>query len=119
MLLWQQVAVAAYACAVAPAPADAAAVMAQAHSMAAMGHGCAQMPATQVDPLCHQHCQPDRVTQVDARTASVPVNALAVLPPTLSFATVAALPSERTLARRDHWRAPPPIPRLLYCSLLI
>lgn len=121
LLLWQQVAVAAYACATAPASTGAAvaAVAVHSSSMAAMGHGCAEMPAAPVDPLCRQHCQPDHATQVDVRTASVPFNALAALPPeSLSVAAV-ALPSERALARRDRSRAPPPIPRLLFCSLLI
>ncbi len=119
MLLWQQVAVAAYVCAVAPAPAGAVATMVQAHSTAAMGHHCAQMPASQGDALCHQHCQPDHATQVGAYTASVPVNALAALPPTPSFATMVALPSNRFHARHDPWRERPPLPRLLFCSLLI
>ncbi len=119
MLLWQQVAVAAYACDTAPASSGAVVALAHSSSMAMMGDDCAEMPAAPVDPLCHQHCQPDHATQVDARTAPVPFNALAALPSTLSFVAVAALPSERTLARRDHWRASPPIPWLLFCSLLI
>lgn len=121
LLLWQQVAVAAYACVTAPASAGAVAVAVAVHSssMAAMGDGCAEMPAAPVDPLCHQHCQPDHATQVDARSASVPANALAALPPQLLSMVAMALPSERTLARRDRLQAPPPIPRLLFCSLLI
>ncbi|MGB3269286.1 MAG: hypothetical protein WBA65_04965 [Rhodanobacter sp.] len=121
LLLWQQVAVAAYACVSAPASAGAAAVAVAVHatSMAAMGDSCADMLPAPVDPLCQQHCQPDHATQVDARSASVPASTLAALPPeSLSVAAV-ALPSQRTLARRDHLHAPPPIPRLLFCSLLI
>ena len=119
LLLWQQVAVAAYACATTPASAGAAAVAVHSSSMAAMGDGCAEMPAAPVDPLCRQHCQPDHATQVDVRTASVPFNALAALSPESLSVAVVALPSERALARRDRSRAPPPIPRLLFCSLLI
>jgi hypothetical protein len=119
MLLWQQVAVAAYACATAPASTGAVATVVHSSSMAAMGDGCADVQAVPVDPLCQQHCQPDHATQVDARTASVPFNALAALPPELLSVTAMTLPSGRTLARRDRLRAPPPTPRLLFCSLLI
>lgn len=119
MLLWQQVAVAAYACTTVPAPPVAVATQADASSMAAMGDGCAEMPAAPVDPLCQQHCQPEHATQVDARTASVPFSALTALPPMSLSAAAVVLPSDRILLRRDRLRAPPPIPRLLFCSLLI
>lgn len=121
MLLWQQVAVAAYACVTVPASVGAAAMAVAVHatSMAAMGDGCAEMPAPPVDPLCRQHCQPDQVTQVDARTASVPASMLAALPPELPSVAAVTLPSHRALVRRDQLQAPPPIPRLLFCSLLI
>lgn len=120
LLLWQQAAVAAYACVAAPASPGAVAVTMAVHasSMASMGDGCADMmlPA---DPLCRQHCQPDHATQVDARSASVPASTLAALPPELPSVAAVALPSHRALVRRDNLRAPPPIPRLLFCSLLI
>lgn len=121
LLLWQQVMVAAYACVAAPASTGVAemAVAVHASSMAAMGDRCAEMPAAPVDPLCRQHCQPDHATQVDARTASVPASTLAALPPESPSVAAVALPSERTLARRDQLLAPPPVPRLLFCSLLI
>lgn len=121
LLSWQQMAVAAYACVGAPASAGAVAVVVAVHSssMAAMGDGCAEMPAAPVDPLCHQHCQPDHATQVDARNASVPASTLAALPPQSPSVAAVALSSQRTLARRDRLQAPPPIPRLLFCSLLI
>lgn len=122
MLLWQQVAVAAYACTTVPASLAAAATQADAPSMAAMGNGCAEMPAAPtapVGPICQQHCQPGHATQVDVRTASVPFNALTALPPMLLSVAAAALPSHRTLARLDRLRAPPPAPMLLYCALLI
>jgi hypothetical protein len=121
LLSWQQVAVAAYACVGAPTSAGAAAVAVAVHSssMATMGDGCAEMPAAPVDPLCHQHCQPDHATQVDARSASVPASTLVALPPQSPSVIAVASPSERTLTRRDRLQAPPPIPRLLFCSLLI
>lgn len=119
LLLWQQVAVAAYACTTVPASPAAVATQAGVSSMAAMGHGCAEMPAAPADPICRQHCQPDHATQVDVRTASVPFNALTAPPPmSLSVAAV-TLPSHRTLAHLDRLRAPPPTPMLLYCALLI
>ncbi len=120
LLLWQQVAVAAYACVAAPASpgAVAAAVAVHASSMAAMGDGCADMKVP-TDPLCRQHCQPDHATQVDARSASVPASTLATLPPESPSVATVALPSHRALLRRDQLRAPPLIPRLLFCSLLI
>ncbi|MGB3747478.1 MAG: hypothetical protein WA961_04710 [Rhodanobacter sp.] len=121
LLSWQQVAVAAYACVGVPTSAGTAAVAVAAHSssMAAMGDRCEEMPAAPVDPLCRQHCQPDHATQVDARNASVPASTLAALPPQSPSVAAVALSSQRTLARRDRLQAPPPIPRLLFCSLLI
>ena len=121
LLSWQQVAVAAYACVSAPVSAGAAAVAVAVHSssMAAMGDHCEEMPAAPVDPLCRQHCQPDHATQVDARNASVPASTLAALPPQPPSVAAVALPSDRTLTRRERLQAPPPIPRLLFCSLLI
>ena len=119
LLLWQQVAVAAYACATVTASPVAVATQADTPSMAAMGDGCAEMPAAPVDPICQQHCQPDHATQVDVRTASVPFNALTALPPMLLSGAAVALPSHRTLAHLDRLRAPPPTPMLLYCALLI
>ncbi|MGB6029417.1 MAG: hypothetical protein WBG22_06640 [Rhodanobacter sp.] len=118
LLLWQQVAVAAYACTVVPSMGDPVAAVTSSPAMAAMGD-CADMRQVPLDPLCQQHCQPNQVTQVDAHTASVPFNALAVLPPMFLSVAAVTLPSDRALARRDRLRAPPPIARLLFCSLLI
>lgn len=119
LLLWQQVAVAAYACTTVPASPAAVAMRVGALSMSAMGNGCAEMPATPIVPICQQHCQPDHATQVDVRTASVPFNALSAPPPMLLSVAAATLPSHRTLAHLDRMRAPPPAPMLLYCALLI
>jgi len=119
LLSWQQVAVAAYVCVGVPASTGAAAVVVHAPSMAAMGDGCAQMPGAPVDPLCHQHCQPDHATQVDARGATVPASTLAALPPESPSVAAVASPTQRALARHDRLRTPPPVPRLLFCSLLI
>lgn len=118
VLLWQQVAVAAYACSVVPDMNAPVAAVTSSPAMAAMGD-CADMRQVPLDPLCRQHCQPDQVTQVNVHTASVPFNALAALPPMLLSVAAVALPSERAFAWLDHRRPRPPIPRLLYCSLLI
>lgn len=119
MLLWQQVAVAAYVCVTPPASIGTVAAVAHSPSMAMRGDGGAKMPATPVGPLCQQHCQPDHATQVDVRTVSVPFNALAAPPPMALSAAAVVLPSDRALARHHRLRVPPPTPRLLYCSLLI
>jgi hypothetical protein len=119
LLLWQQVAVAAYACTVVPDMSDPVAAVTSLPVMAAMGDDCADMRQVPVDPLCQQHCQPDQVTQVDVHTASVPFNTLAAVPPALLSVAAVALPSERAFAQLDHRRTRPPIPRLLFCSLLI
>lgn len=53
-------------------------------------------------------------------TASVPFSTLAMLPPEVLSLAIVALPSERTLIRRNRFCAPPLVPpRLLFCSLLI
>jgi hypothetical protein len=85
----------------------------------AMGDDCAHVQATSADPTCHQHCQPERTTQAEAHTVSVPPNGLtAVAPMLLSMATV-ALPTRGALVRFDRQHAPPPEPRWLFCTLLI
>ncbi len=118
MLLWQQVAVAAYACQTLPAAMEQMTTMTPPASTAAMDD-CADMPGSRVTPLCQKHCAPDQVTQVDARPTSVPLSALTAVPPMLMSVTAVALQSDRSLARLDSRRTPPPIPRLLFCSLLI
>lgn len=118
LLLWQQLAVAAYAC-VAPAPASDAVTQVQAATMMTMGADCEHMAEVPTAPLCSKHCQPDRATQVEARVVSVPLSALTALPPTpLSLVTMLP-PSNRAQARLDRLLLPPPTPRLLFCSLLI
>ncbi len=120
LLLWQQVAMAAYACGAVPAAVGAAAAAAHTSAMARMGDGCEGMAAPAADPLCRPHCQPDHATQADMRTASVPFSTLAMLPPEVLSIAIVALPSERSLIRRNRFCAPPLVPpRLLFCSLLI
>lgn len=124
LLLWQQVALAAYVCQAVPEQAVSETMgqvtaMTAMDSMVAMGDSCPDMHGHPVSPLCQKHCAPDQATQVDARTTSVPLSALTAVPPTLMSVNIVALQSDRTLARLDHRRTPPPIPRLLFCSLLI
>lgn len=118
LLLWQQVAVAAYACTLVPGADRAVATALSPSAMAAMGGECAD-PQMPVDPLCRQHCQPNHLTQVEHHAPSVPFNALAAVPPVLASFAVEALPAERAFARLDQRRIRPPIPRLVYCTLLI
>lgn len=116
LMLWQQTALAAYVCPTVPEATPVAALM---NSMPGMDDGCAQMQGTSASPLCQKHCLPDRVTQVDTRTASVPLSTLMAIPPLLMSVAVVALPSDRSIRRIDELRAPPPPPILLFCSLLI
>ncbi|KZC18940.1 MULTISPECIES: hypothetical protein [Rhodanobacter] len=116
LLLWQQVALAAYVCPTLPKATGQSTAMT---SMPAVDQTCAQMQGAPTDPLCDKHCLPDHATQVDVRTASVPLNVLTALPPMLLSVAAVTLPSNRTLARLDRLRAPPPAPMLLYCTLLI
>lgn len=118
LLLWQQVALAAYACQAEPEAMGKVTAMTAA-SMDAMNGNCADMHDASVSALCHKHCAPDHATQVDARPTSVPLSALTAVPPMLMSVAIVALQSDRSLARRDQRRTPPPIPRLLFCSLLI
>ncbi|HEY8329081.1 MAG TPA: hypothetical protein VIO59_11630 [Rhodanobacter sp.] len=116
LLLWQQVALAAYVCPTVPEATTAAALM---NSMPGMDDSCAQMQDPSASPLCQKHCLPDRAAQVDARTASVPLSALTAVPPMLMSVAVVARQPDRTLERLDHLRTRPPTPMLLFCSLLI
>lgn len=119
LLLCQQVAVAAYACQLpSPTVAMAAAVM-SATAPAMVDDNCAGMPDVSPSPLCKYHCAPEHATQVTAQATSVPLNTLTAVPPVLLSVAIVALQSERIRTRREYWRTPPPVPRLLFCSLLI
>ena len=108
-LLFQQVALAAYACPLEQMPPE----------MAAMAEHCAEMGMQQAQDnpaLCAKHCSPDFLTTADHAKQSVP----ALMLPPLIFATVLATPTthvaaqaEIPIARSD------PAPRLRFCSLLI
>lgn len=107
-LLFQQLALAAYACPIEQMPPQ----------IAAMAERCAGMGMQQAQDnpaLCAKHCAPDLATAADHVQLSVP----ALMPPP-GFAPVLATPVthvavqvEIPIARSD------PPPRLRYCSLLI
>jgi hypothetical protein len=108
-LLFQQLALAAYACPMEQRPP----------AMTAMAEHCAEMGMQQAEDnpaLCTKHCAPDVSTAADHAKLSVPA---LMLPPQM-FARVSAAPvthivlqSGIPIARSD------PPPRLRYCSLLI
>ena len=116
LMLWQQTALAAYVCPTVPEAATATALL---NSMPGMDDGCAQHQESPASPLCQKHCAPERTTQVEAHTASVPLSPLQALPPMLLSAETVTLSSNRALQRVGHLRASPPPPILLFCSLLI
>ena len=107
-LLFQQVAVAAFAC---PGPQPP-------HVEAATAH-CAAMAAEQPaspQPLCEKHCAPDQTLPSDPASSSVPMPALEPLvfaPLRLQGMSRQAHRLERSLVQSQ---APP---RLQYCRLLI
>ena len=111
-LLFQQLALAAYAC---PLPSSATPMTAAA-AMAAMP-GCAGMPqmGAHSTQLCTQHCAQQTPAPQDARSPTVPVLALPPQPPVLAL--VVPLPAVRfdPGAARDRAAAPPP----RSCVLLI
>ncbi len=119
LLLWQQVALAAYACQAVPETMGQVTAMTSTAVMTSMGDDCTEMPNAPASPLCQQHCAPDHATQVDARPMSVPLSALTAVPPMLVSVAIVALQSSGNLARLDQQKTAPPVPRLLFCSLLI
>jgi hypothetical protein len=108
-LLFQQVAVAAYACA---HPVAAPAMP------AGMEH-CARMDAAPApvasSPLCEKHCTPDQSLLTDTAVPGVPTLAL---PPAYSLVLVEPVSHVAQQVEVPIVRSDPP-PRLRYCSLLI
>jgi hypothetical protein len=107
-LLFQQVAVAAYACELAELPPAPPAAMEHCSEM--MAPAAAESPA-----LCEKHCAPDLTLLTDAAALGVPALAL---PP--AFAIVLDPPAAQVAQHKDVpiSRSDPP-PRLRYCTLLI
>lgn len=108
-LLFQQLALAAYACPLRQMPPEPAGMAAH---CAEMG-----MQTAQDNPaLCAKHCAPDIATPADSAKLSVP--AVALPPPV--FAPVLVPPPAHVASgpHRPLARVEPP-PRLRFCSLLI
>lgn len=106
-LLFQYVAVAAYACPVMNAPVQAVESMPD----------CLTMEKQDPPVLCEQHCEPDDSTTPDIRVAQVPPVVLAPA----RFDLVRSLPPACSL---EHYRSVPalavdPPPTVRFCSLLI
>jgi len=109
-LLFQQVAVAAFACAKEVGTPPPVRAMSHCAEMA-MAPAQAQSPA-----LCEKHCAPDQSVPADSGVAGVPALAL----PPLSFALVLDTSVSQSIAATEVpiSRSDPP-PRLRFCSLLI
>jgi len=108
-LLFQQVALAAYACTLVQPPPD---------PMAMSGH-CADMdmaPRKSTSALCEKHCAPDHSVATDRVVPTVPALAL---PPVLFAPLAVQHGSHVSLAGDVPVNHSDPPPRLRYCSLLI
>lgn len=108
-LLFQQVALAAYACPISETPPEPQMVMTGCEGM--------EMPDPQAPALCDQHCLRDHVTTPDLKAPQVP--SLVLLP--LDFAlTSALLPPVEAQYYEDvpTCRSDPP-PAQRFCSLQI
>lgn len=114
MLLWQQVALAAYAC-----PLPGAVVQHDAAALVMTSPDCMDDMQGQPDqPLCTKHCAPDSPVQSDARAPGVPASVLAALVPSLPLVDMSTHPGA-FFASADASLADASPPRLLFCSLLI
>ncbi|GAB3050743.1 MULTISPECIES: hypothetical protein [Gammaproteobacteria] len=108
-LLFQQIALAAYACPVSETPLEPRMVMAGCEGM--------EMPDPQVPALCDQHCLRDHVTSQDLKAPQVPSLGL---PPVHFALTAALLPPVEAQYYEDvpTCRSDPP-PAQRFCSLQI
>ena len=113
LLLWQQVALAAYVC---PQPAPAAAVAA---SMAMTRADCmSRMQMGHHDLACAEHCAAAPSAQPDARAPNVPASLLSALPP-LPMAVTRLLGRAVPVLPCAGLAADAPPSRLRFCTLLI
>jgi len=108
-LLFQQVAIAAYACTMVRMPPDPVALSEDCGSMA-MGQ-VVEAPA-----LCAKHCVPEQSVVPDSPVVSVPP--LALPPPAFALTATAPITAILAVAGPPSRHAGPP-PRLRFCSLLI
>lgn len=117
LLLWQQVALAAYVC---PQPAPVAApAAAVAASMAMTRADCmSRMPMSHHDLACAEHCAAAPSAQPDARAPNVPASLLSMLPPLAT--AVDRLPGSAVpVVPCGRLNADSPPSRLRFCTLLI
>jgi hypothetical protein len=116
-LLFQQLAMAAYACTAFTVPTN----VAMTGDCAAMGMSSgAKPPASHhisTDPRCTEHCAGNTASAHDARLPMVPPLLLASASPTL-LGTIAQAPDQVALPNTALHRPDPP-PTLRFCSLLI
>lgn len=116
-LLFQQLAMAAYACTLPTAPIN----VAMTSHCAAMGMGStAKMPTSHqhgVDPRCTEHCAGTTVSTHDASLPTVPPLLLASTSPTTLG--ILANTADRIALPNTALHRPDPPPTLRFCSLLI
>jgi hypothetical protein len=116
-LLFQQLAMAAYACTLPTVPTN----VVMTGDCAAMGMSSkAKPPASHqvsTDPRCAEHCAGNTVSAHDAHLPTVSPLLLASMSPTL-LGTVAHAPDQVALPNMALHRPDPP-PTLRFCSLLI
>ncbi len=108
-LLFQQFAMAAYACTMSGTPTDA---VAMAEDCPAMASNLAQVP----DAVCQKHCSPDPTSPTTQAVPTVP--ALGLPPVSFILMTSEGLGHAEFLSDIAVARSHPP-PRVRYCRLLI
>ena len=114
LMLWQQMALAAYVC---PHPSVVAGTQVAATVMTL--RSCMDDMQAQPDQvLCAKHCTPDNPAQPDARSPSVPACMLMALAPVLPAVGAVACKGA-ALVQTDQPQPGLPPARLLFCSLLI
>lgn len=108
-LLFQQVAIAAYACTMRQMPTDPVAVVQDCEAMAAQ-------QAEHSNALCHKHCAPDPTSASSQPVLTVPALAL----PPVAYGLMLSQGTNRATVTSDMLfaRSDPP-PRVRYCCLLI
>jgi hypothetical protein len=116
-LMFQQLAMAAYACTLPTAPTN----VVMTGDCAAMGMSSkAKSPTSHhmsTDPRCAEHCAGNTVLSHNANLPTVPPLLLASVSPTL-LGTIAQAPDQVALPNMALHRPDPP-PTLRFCSLLI
>lgn len=116
-LLFQQLAMAAYACTLPAVPTNVAVT----GDCAAMGMGFTTKPPVShhpsTDPRCIEHCAGNTASAHDASLPTVPPLLLASVSPTL-LGTIAHAADQVALPNTALHRPDPP-PTLRFCSLLI